>query len=145
MATTRTTKPKTDDPTPDELAEFRAFKAKQAVETSDQKDAEQGDEEQAPRLWYVLDNNFIYPGTEQGDIRIRLQFKFKLLRAIRAKDIDEVDQLIALLDGIGDTKTIAQLDELDALEDIPKIVDGFFTAFKEKNEASVGEASRSSN
>lgn len=128
----------TTDPTAEELDEFRAFQASKA-----EPDAEATPK--APRPWYVLDNHFVFPGTEQGDIKIRLQFKFKLLRAIRAKDVEEVDQLIMLLDGIGDTKTLAQLDELDALEDIPKIVDGFFTAFQEKNEASVGEASRSSN
>lgn len=134
------------EPTPAELEEFRAFQANKSAEPSEQAtDEPESVEPEAPRLWHVMDNHFIFPGTEQGDIRIRLQFKFKLLRAIRAKDVEEVDQLIMLLDGIGDQKTLKQLDELDALEDIPKIVDGFFTAFQEKNEASVGEARRSSN
>lgn len=90
----------------------------------------------------VVGDTFIAE-TEQGEIRIRLTFKTKLIRAIRKSEDDELDQFLALLDGIGDKRSLAQLDELDFFE-TQKIVAAFFRAFQEKQGASVGEASRSS-
>lgn len=90
----------------------------------------------------VVGDTFIAQ-TEEGEVKIRLRFKTKLLRAIRDNG-DSIDQLFALLDGIGDTKTIAQLDELDIF-DTTAIVDEFFKAFTAKQEAtSLGESEGSS-
>jgi hypothetical protein len=91
----------------------------------------------------VVGNTFIAQTTDQGEVKVRLIFKTKLIRAIRDKG-DELDQFIALLDGIGDKKTIEQLDELDIFE-TTEIVSKFFTAFARRQEiASLGEASGSS-
>jgi hypothetical protein len=89
----------------------------------------------------VVDNVFIAQ-TSQGELRIPLQFKTKLLRAIRDSG-DELDQLIALLDGIGDKESIALIDELDIFETVQHVTQ-FFEAFQEKHDATVGEARRSS-
>lgn len=90
----------------------------------------------------VVDNVFI-ADTSEGELRIPLKFKTKLLRSIRDSG-DELDQLIALLDGIGDTTSIALIDELDIFETAEHVTK-FFEAFQEKHDAAVGEAQRSSN
>ena len=92
----------------------------------------------------VVGNTFIAQTSDEtvGEIRIRLGFKTKLLRAIRDTG-DEIDQVFALLDGIGDKKTADQLDELDIFE-TTEIVTAFFQAFGQKQDARVGESGRSS-
>lgn len=94
--------------------------------------------------YMVVENNFIAQ-TSQGELKIPLAFKTKILRQLRASEaIDEVDQVFILLDGLGDKKTAEQLDELDVFETIT-FATTFFQAWEEKNKASMGEASRSSN
>jgi len=88
----------------------------------------------------VVGDMFVAQSTE-GEIKIRLAFKTKLLRAIRDSG-DEIDQVFALLDGIGDKKTQAQLDELDIF-DTTEIVREYFEAFTERQNARLGEASSS--
>lgn len=84
-----------------------------------------------------------YTQTADGELRIPLRFKTKLLRAIRDSG-DEIDQLFALLGGLGDKATTEALDELDIFE-TTEIAEKYFQAWQEKNEARLGEASRSSN
>lgn len=91
--------------------------------------------------YQVVDDTFVAQ-SDQGEIRIRLGFKTKLLRQIRETG-DEMDQLFALLDGIGDAKTSGQLDELDIF-DTTDIVTEYFAAFEAKQNARLGEASASS-
>lgn len=89
----------------------------------------------------VIDGVFIAQSSE-GEIKIPLKFKTKLFRKITAID-DEIEQVFALLDGIGDQKTSEQLDELDIFE-MQEVVKEFFEKFKEKSEASLGESAGSS-
>jgi hypothetical protein len=100
-----------------------------------------GTKAQKPK-YQVVDDVFIAQ-TDQGEVKIRLGFKTKLLRSIRNTDGDEIDQIFALLDGIGDKKTSAQIDELDIF-DTTDLVSEFFKAFEEKQNARLGEASASS-
>lgn len=93
--------------------------------------------------YIVIDDVFIAQTSTQGELRVPLTFKTKLLRAIRDSG-DELDQFIALLDGIGDAQSVAQIDELDIFE-TTRHVTKFFEAFQEKQDAAVGEALRSSN
>lgn len=96
----------------------------------------------APGKYSVLEDTFI-ADTSDGELRIPLRFKTKLLRAIR--DLaDPLDQLFALLDGIGDQQTAEALDELDVFESA-ELVKEYFDAWEAKHKATVGEASRSSN
>ena len=90
----------------------------------------------------VIDGVFYAQTSDQGEVRIPLKFKTKLFRAITAIT-DEVEQVFALLDGIGDKKTADQLDELDIFE-MQELVAAFFDEFKAKAEASVGESKGSS-
>lgn len=83
-----------------------------------------------------------YTQTSDGELRIPLRFKTKLLRAIRDSG-DELDQLFALLAGLGDEATAASLDELDIFE-TTEIAEKYFQAWQEKNEARLGELQRSS-
>jgi hypothetical protein len=92
--------------------------------------------------YFVAGDTFIGQTSDQGELRVKLTFKTKLVRAIRDKG-DELDQFIALMDGIGDSKSIAQLDELDIFE-TTEIVSAFFQAFAQKQDARLGESSRSS-
>lgn len=91
--------------------------------------------------YQVVDDTFVAQ-TSEGEVKIRLAFKTKLLRAVRDSG-DEVDQVFSLLDGIGDKKTSAQIDELDIF-DTMDLVTEFFKAFEAKQNARLGEASASS-
>jgi hypothetical protein len=82
--------------------------------------------------YQVVDDVFVAQ-SEQGEIKIRLSFKTKLLRSIRDSG-DEVDQIFALLDGLGDKKTSAQLDELDIFDTID-LVQEYFKAFSDRQNA----------
>lgn len=92
--------------------------------------------------YQVVGDTFIAQ-SEEGEIRVRLRFKTKLIRAIRNAG-DELDQFIALLDGIGDKRALEQIDELDIF-DTQLLVTEFFKAFEQRQAATVGEAQRSSN
>lgn len=89
----------------------------------------------------VVDGVFIAQSSE-GEIKIPLKFKTKLFRQIATID-NEIEQVFALLDGIGDQKASDQLDELDIFE-MQEVVKEFFAKFQEKSEASLGESERSS-
>lgn len=92
---------------------------------------------------FVAGDTF-FAQTSDGELSIPLRFKTKLIRQIREVDGDELDQMFALLDGIGDKATANALDELDIFE-TTRHVQAFFRAWQERNQASVGEARRSSN
>lgn len=91
--------------------------------------------------YQVVDNTF-YAQTEEGEIAVRLRFKTKLIRSLRDQNGDEIDQFIGLLDGIGDKKSIEQIDELDIF-DTAELVSEFFKAFEQKQGARLGESSGS--
>lgn len=93
--------------------------------------------------FFVAGTTF-YAQTENGELSIPLRFKTKLIRQIRDVDGDEIDQIFALLDGLNDQATADALDELDIFE-TGRVVAAFFQAWREKQQASVGEARRSSN
>ncbi len=92
-----------------------------------------------PRFFVAGDAFFAQ--TDDGELKIPLRFKTKLLRSIRDAG-DELDQLFALLDGLGDAATAEALDELDIFE-TTEIATTYFQAWQEKNEARLGELSRS--
>jgi hypothetical protein len=91
----------------------------------------------------VVGDTFIAQTTDQGELAIRLNFKFKLLRRVRDSGGDEIDQFFNLLDGIGDQETLDKLDELDAIE-ATELIGAYFREFGERQQASLGESSRSS-
>lgn len=94
--------------------------------------------------YQVVDDVFVFLDKEQGEVRIPLRFKMKLLRQInQLEDQDDIDQLFALLDGLGDTRSIEQIDEMDVF-DAMELVEAYFGEFEKKNEARLGESSRSS-
>lgn len=91
---------------------------------------------------YMVVGNVFVAQSDDGEVKIPLRFKTKLIREIRDLP-DEMDQVFALLAGIGDRKTADQLDELD-IYDTAELVTKFFQAFQEKQKARLGESSRSS-
>lgn len=91
---------------------------------------------------YFVAGDRFYAQTDDGELQVPLRFKTKLVRAIRDLD-DELDQLFALLEGLGDKSTAEALDELDIFE-TTEIAEKYFQAWQEKNEARLGEAQRSS-
>lgn len=94
--------------------------------------------------YQVVDGLFIAQ-TSEGEVKIRLSFKTKLLRALRRDpDRDEIDQFFGLLEGIGDQKTIAQLDELDFIEEALPLIQGFFDEFAKAQGTTLGESTGSS-
>ncbi|HEY8589607.1 MAG TPA: hypothetical protein VIL55_08655 [Naasia sp.] len=96
----------------------------------------------APKPQYMVVGDHFYGQTDEGEIRIPLRFRTKIFRAIRDAG-DEVDQLFALLDNLGEADTAAKFDELDVL-DTMEFATVYFQAWQEKNEARLGEARRSS-
>lgn len=101
------------------------------------------DKAPAKKPKHLVVGETFYTQTSDGELRIPLRFKTKLLRAIRDTG-DELDQLFALVNGLGDEATAAALDELDIFE-TTEIAEKYFQAWQEKNEARLGELSRSSN
>jgi len=91
----------------------------------------------------IVENNLHVITTTEGEIVLPLKVKTKVFRAISEID-DELKQLFALLDDLGDSHTPAVLDELDIFE-TQQIVARFFEDFQKKAQASVGESQRSSN
>jgi hypothetical protein len=71
-----------------------------------------------------------------GEIVIPLSMKFKLLRQIREQAAnDEGDQLMLMLKLFGRESTIAQIDELDALDEFPRLLTRYFEEFEKAQEA----------
>ncbi|MHA3682783.1 hypothetical protein ACXR2W_00780 [Leucobacter sp. HY1908] len=97
--------------------------------------------ETAPRH-SVVDQVFIWRDEEQGKIRIPLRFKMKILRVLirmeKEEAASEMEQLVALLDGLNDTSTQEQLDEL-WLDDGMALVEAYFKEFQKFNKATPGE------
>lgn len=97
--------------------------------------------ESAPRF-SVVDQVFIWRDEEQGLIRIPLRFKMKILRVLirmeKEEGASEMEQLVALLDGLNDTATQAQIDEL-WLDDGMDLVSAYFDEFAKVNKATPGE------
>jgi len=94
----------------------------------------------------VVGDTFVAQTSDQGELSIRLRFKFKLLRQLRATGdtgADQIDQIFTLLDGINDQETAAKLDELDTFEAIELVV-AYFNEFNKRQQASLGESSSSS-
>ena len=100
------------------------------------------DEVPASKPRFFVAGSTFFAQTDEGELRIPLRFKTKLLRQIRDLP-DEIDQVFALLDGIGDKATAEKLDELDVL-DTTETAAAYFQAWQEKNEARLGELRRSS-
>lgn len=100
----------------------------------------------APR-YQVVDDVFVWLGDGSADpIRIPLRIKTKLLRTIMRLEKDggaeELDQLFALLDGVGDQESIAAIDE-QWFEETGELVEAYFTEFQVKHKATPGESSGS--
>lgn len=81
--------------------------------------------------------------TADGELKVPLRFKTKLFRKLLKSDGDEVEQFLDLIEGIGDADTLAAVDELDIFE-AAKMAATYFTAWREKQQATPGELQRSS-
>lgn len=92
---------------------------------------------------YVIGEDF-YAVTSDGLLKVRMRFKTSLFKQVLRHDGDEIEGFLILLDGLGDEETVAQLDELDIFE-TARIAADYFQAWREKQQATMGEARRSSN
>jgi hypothetical protein len=81
--------------------------------------------------------------TSDGELKVPLRFKTRLFRKLVKSDGDEVEQFLDLIEGIGDEATLAKIDELDIAE-TARMAGVYFTAWREKQRATPGEARRSS-
>ena len=90
----------------------------------------------------IIGDSFIAQ-TSDGELRVPLRFKTKLFRKILKSEGDEVEMFFDLIEGIGDTGTLEALDELDIFESA-SIAGAYFRAWKTKQQATPGEARRSS-
>jgi hypothetical protein len=93
--------------------------------------------------FYIVNDQF-HAVTSDGMLVVPMRFKTGLFKQVLRSDGDNVELFLLLTDGIGDETTIAQLDELDIFE-TAKIAGAYFQAWREKQQASMGEAQRSSN
>lgn len=97
--------------------------------------------ENAPR-YQVVDQVFVWRDEEQGEVRIPLRFKMKLLRMLVRLEKDEgaseMEQLFALLDAINDEATRDQIDEM-WIDDATGLISAYFDEFSALNEATPGE------
>lgn len=115
-----------------------AFTTEPAAET-----IEQAPEPEFPQFRLIEKNLHVLTST-QGELVLPLQVKTKVFRRISEIDDDEMKQLFAMLDELGDADTPRKLDELDIFE-TQQIVGRFFEEFAKKAQATVGESQRSSN
>lgn len=81
--------------------------------------------------------------TADGELQVPLRFKTKLFRKLVKSDGDEVEQFLDLIEGIGDESTLEAVDELDIFE-AAQMAGAYFTAWREKQQATPGEPRRSS-
>lgn len=92
---------------------------------------------------YVIGDDF-FAVTSDGMLRVQMRFKTSLFKQVLRSDGDNVEAFLILIDGIGDETVVAQLDELDIFE-TARIAGDYFQAWREKQQADMGEARRSSN
>lgn len=92
---------------------------------------------------YVIGDQF-FAVTSDGMLSVQMRFKTSLFKQILRHDGDDVEGFLLLIDGLGDEATVAQLDELDIFE-TARIAGDYFQAWREKQQATMGEARRSSN
>ena len=81
--------------------------------------------------------------TADGELKVPLRFKTKLFRKLVKSDADEVEMFMDLIEGIGDSSTLNAIDELDIFEAV-EIAGAYFKGWKARQQATVGEAARSS-
>lgn len=97
--------------------------------------------ENAPR-GHVVEQTFVFLDDDQGEVRLPLRVKFKFIREMvrmeREDGASEMEQLVGLLDALGDKKSLEQLDEM-WLEDANVLIDQYFEAFSAHNKATPGE------
>lgn len=91
---------------------------------------------------YVIGDHF-YAVTSDGLLKVQMRFKTSLFKQVLRSEGDNVESFLILIDGIGDETVAAQLDELDIFE-TARIASDYFQAWREKQQASMGEALRSS-
>ncbi|WP_137843861.1 hypothetical protein [Microbacterium sp. 2FI] len=93
--------------------------------------------------FYVVGEEF-HAVTSDGLLVVPMRFKTSVFKQVLRAEGDNLELFLILIDGIGDEDTIAQIDELDIFESVA-IAMAYFQAWREKQQASVGEAQRSSN
>lgn len=99
--------------------------------------------ENAPRH-QVVDEVFVWIGDGSAEqIRVPLRLKTGTLRMLvrlgKEEGADELDQLFALLDSLGDTHTQELIDDM-WLEDTMDLVAAYFGEFEKKHQATPGES-----
>lgn len=92
--------------------------------------------------FYIVGDDF-HAVTSDGMLVVPMRFKTRLFKQVLRSEGDNVELFLLLTDGIGDEETIAQLDELDIFE-TAAVAAAYFQAWREKQQASMGEAQRSS-
>lgn len=91
--------------------------------------------------YMVVGDSFVAQ-TSDGELKVPLRFKTKLFRKLVKHTGDEVEMFMDLLEGLGNQDTVDALDELDIFESA-QIAGAYFKGWRARQQASVGEASRS--
>jgi hypothetical protein len=86
----------------------------------------------------VIDGKLVCQ-TNEGELKLPLQLKTKIIRAMRDSGLDQIAQFVLMLDSLGDQATLDKIDELDFLDTV-KIVTRFFEEYTKLQESAMGES-----
>ena len=90
----------------------------------------------------VIESNLHVQTTKHGELVLPLDIPTNVFRKIGG-DQEELDQLFAILDALGEAGTAEKLGDLGILETMGIVV-RFFSEFEKKAKATMGESGRSS-
>jgi len=96
---------------------------------------------------FIAGSTLIVRLDDPGEIRVPLKMTYAKLKALRegiGEDADELDQLLFLLESVGDDALIEQLTTEVDLADALAIAALFFRAWKQRTRVSLGKLRRSS-
>lgn len=96
---------------------------------------------------FIAGSTLIVRLEDPGEIRLPLKMTFATLKELRAgvpQDADELEQLVWMLEKIGDTDMVATLTTEVDLADAMAIAVLFFRAWKQRTKVSLGKLRGSS-
>lgn len=135
------------EPTPEELN--AAFAAPESTDEPDDDlvgvEKLYGETMNGKPRFLIVESNLHTQLSDGSEVRLRLDPPAKVFRTVMKDqgDQEDLDQLFAMLELLGQTDVVEKLEDLGILE-LTGIVTRFFNEFQKKLRVEMGESSRSS-
>lgn len=94
---------------------------------------------------FIAGSTLIVRLEDPGELRLPLKLSYNQIQDLKGRtseDADELDQLLVLLEIIGDAKTVETLKDIDMADAIAVSL-LFFRAWKQRTQVSLGKLRRS--